>query len=395
MANNFDYYTPTEVVFGNHTEEQAGALVRKYGGTKVLVVYGGTSAKKSGVLDRVIASLEGAGLEVCSIGGVVPNPLLSKVYEGLKVAREAGVDFLLGVGGGSAIDTAKAIAYGLANEGDVWDFYEHTRKPVSCLPVGAVVTIAAAGSEMSDSSVITNEQNGEKRGCNTDLSRPKFAIMNPELTLTVGAYQTAAGCADMMMHTMERYFTSKGNMEITDALAEGLLKTVMKHALILKADPQNYESRAEVLWASSLAHNGITGCGNGGNDFATHRLEHEMGGMFNVTHGAGLTAIWGSWARYVCKDCLPRFVLFAKKVMDVQNGANDMDTAEKGIQAMEAFYRDIGMPTSFKELGIAPTDEQMKEMAARCRDAVGGHCGAAKELYEDDFYHIYVAASQR
>lgn len=392
MSNPFSFYSPTKIVFGKGAELQTGALVRQFGGAKALLVYGGGSAKKSGVLDRVASSLREAGIGCAQLGGVVPNPLLSKVREGISLARAESADFIVGVGGGSAIDTAKAIAYGLADDGDVWDFYEHTRSPKASLPVGAVLTIAAAGSEMSDSSVITDEASGKKRGCNSDLCRPKFAVMNPELTLTLPDYQTQAGCADMMMHTMERYFTNGGNMEITDALAEGLLRTVMRHALVLRRNPADYEARAEVMWASSLAHNGLTGCGNGGNDFATHRIEHELGGMFNVTHGAGLTAVWGTWARYVHRDCLPRFVKFAVNVMGIAPQGTDEATALSGIAAMEDFFRAIGMPVSITELGVSPTDAQLREMAARCRDAVGGHCGSAKVLYEQDFYNIYKGA---
>ncbi len=394
MSNSFNYYVPTEVVFGKGTEAKVADLVKKYGGTKVLVVYGGQSAVKSGLLARVEGYLKEGGVPYVTIGGVVPNPLLSKVYEGIDLAKKEGVDFLLPVGGGSVIDTAKAIAYALAEpDEDVWDLYEHTRKSKGSFPLGSIVTIAAAGSETSDSSVITNGETGEKRGYNDDICRPKFAIMNPELTTTLPDYQTQSGCADMQMHTMERYFTNKGNLEITDSMAEALMRTVMTYAKVLHEDPTNYEARAEVMWAGSLAHSGLTGCGNGGNDFTSHRLEHEMGGMFNVTHGAGLAAIWGSWARYVYKDCLARFVKFAINVHGVTPGATDEETALKGIEAQEDFYRSIAMPTSFKELGIEPTEEQILEMAKRCSDAVGGKVGAAKVLVEADFAEIYRMAN--
>ncbi|MCR5715628.1 MAG: iron-containing alcohol dehydrogenase [Lachnospiraceae bacterium] len=394
MSNNFKYYVPTEVIFGKGTESQVAELVKKYGGSKVLIVYGGQSAVKSGLLQKIEDYLTKGGVAFAKIGGVVPNPLLSKVYEGIELAKKEQVDFLLPVGGGSVIDTAKAIAYALAEpDKDVWDLYEHTRKASGSLPLGAVLTIAAAGSETSDSSVITNENNGEKRGYNDDLCRPKFAIMNPELTMTLPDYQTQSGCADMQMHTMERYFTNQGNLEITDSMAEALMRTVMTYAKILHEDPANYEARAEVMWAGSLAHSGLTGCGNGGNDFASHRLEHEMGGMFNVTHGAGLAAIWGSWARYVYRDCLHRFVKFAVTVHGVTPGATDEETAMKGIEAQEAFYRSVGMPTCFSELGISPSDAQILEMAKRCSAAVGGSLGAAKVLYEKDFVEIYRMAN--
>lgn len=389
MANNFEYYAPTKVVFGKGAEQQIGRLVKEAGGTKVLIHYGGKSAVRSGLIDRMKTELDKAEIPYVELGGVVPNPLLSRVYEGIDLCRAEGVDFILAVGGGSVIDSSKAIAYGLANEGDVWDLYEHTKTAAACKPVGVVLTIAAAGSETSNSSVITNEENGKKRSYNNDIARPKFAIMNPEFTMTLPDYQTQSGCTDMMMHTMERYFTNGGNMEITDSIAEGLLRTVKKNAVILHQDPANYEARAEVMWAGSLAHNGLTGCGNDGGDFSSHMLEHEMGGMFNVTHGAGLAAIWGSWARYVYKDCLHRFVRYAVNVMGIEHTGDDEETALKGIEAMEEFYRSIGMPVNMRELGIEPTDEQIHEMAVRCAAACGGKKGSAKVLYEEDMEKIY------
>ncbi|MDE6971318.1 MAG: iron-containing alcohol dehydrogenase, partial [Eubacterium sp.] len=308
------------------------------------------------------------------------------------------VDFILAVGGGSVIDSAKAIGYGMTNAGDVWDFYEHTRQADACLPIGVVLTIAASGSEMSNSSVITKDQGMVKRGYNHDVCRPVFAVMNPELTMTLPAYQTACGCTDILMHTMERYFTNGGNMELTDVLAEGLMRTVMKHARILRDDPDNYDSRAEVMWAGSLSHNGLTGCGSDGGDFATHGLEHEIGGMFDVAHGAGLAAIWGSWARYVRKDCLDRFYRFAVQVMGVADAGSDTDAKDavalKGIEAMEDFYRSIQMPTSLTELGISPTDEQLQTMAHMCSVAAGGVKGSAKKLKETDMLQIYRMAVQ-
>ena len=339
MASNFEFYSPTRVIFGKGTEQRVGALVREYGGTRVLIVYGGKSAVRSGVLDRAEKSLAEAGISSWTLGGVVPNPHLDKVYEGIRIGKENSIDFLLAVGGGSVIDTAKAIAYGLAEpEKDVWELYEHTRTARKCLPVASILTIAAAGSETSNSSVITRVDTHQKRAYNDDISRPKFALMDPELTKTLPDYQTESGCADIMMHTMERYFTNGGNMELTDALAEGLLRTVMKNALILHTDPANYEARAEVMWAGSLSHNGLTGCGIASGDFMSHKLEHEMGGMFDVTHGAGLAALWPSWARYVYKDCLPRFVRFARNVMGVTTDGTDEEIALKGIDAMVDFY---------------------------------------------------------
>lgn len=395
MANSFEYFSPTRVIFGKETEKQTGKLIREYGGSRVLVLYGGKSAVRSGLLDLVKESLKEKELYFQELGGIVPNPHLDKVYEGIEIGKNEGIDFLLAVGGGSVIDTAKAVAYGLGEpEKDVWELYEHTRKARKCLPVASVLTIAAAGSETSRSSVITNEKTLEKRAYDDNLARPKFAIMNPEFTKTLPDYQTESGCTDIMMHTMERYFTNGGNMEITDALAEGLLRTVMENAKILHTEPDNYDARAEIMWAGSLAHNDLTGCGNDGGDFMSHKLEHELGGMFDVTHGAGLAAIWPSWARYVYKYCLPRFVKYAKNVMGVTAGGSDEETALLGIKAMEEFYQSIGMPVNLKELGIHPTEEQIREMAEGCLKASGRATGSAKKLDLQDMIRIYQMANE-
>ena len=385
---NFEYFTPTKVVFGKGTVDKVGELVKAQGGTKVLIHYGGGSVKKTGLLDRVKAALDGAGIAHVELGGVVPNPRISLVREGLELCRKEGVDFLLPVGGGSVIDSAKAIGYGLANGGDPWDFYDFKRTPTACAPVGVIVTIAAAGSEMSNSSVITNEDGWLKRGCNTDYSRPKFAIMDPELTMTLPDYQTACGCADVLMHTMERYFNFDV-MDLTDALAEGLMRTVIDAAKVLVKDPKNYEARANVLWASSLSHNGLTGCGAGNGDWACHRLEHEVGGMFDVAHGAGLAAIWGSWARYVLPQNPARFAKFAVNVLGVEPQGDATATALKGIEAMEDFYRAIKMPTNLRELGVEPTEEQILELAEKCDIATRGNLGAVKHLTREDMANIY------
>lgn len=393
MAYSFEFCAPTNVIFGKGAEAELGKRVKAWGASSVMVVYGGGSAERSGLLEKVRSALGAENISFCELGGVVANPRLDKVYEGVSIGREQGVDFLLAVGGGSAIDTAKAVAYGLAEpEHDVWDLFAHTRTARKCLPVACVLTIAAAGSETSKSCVITNEQTGEKRGYNHNLARPKFAVMNPEYTKTLPDYQTESGCVDIMMHTMERYFTNGGNMEITDALAEGLLRTVMKNAVVLHHEPENYDARAEVMWAGSLAHNDLTGCGNDGGDFMSHKLEHELGGMFDVTHGAGLAAIWPSWARYVCGECLPRFVRYARNVMGIAAGGTDVEIAEAGIRAMEEFYRSIGMPVNLEELGIHPTDGQIEEMAERCLAACGSNTGSAKKLTREDMIRIYTNA---
>ncbi|MBR2752897.1 MAG: iron-containing alcohol dehydrogenase [Lachnospiraceae bacterium] len=387
---NFTFYTPTRVVFGKDTEGQVGDLAKAYGAHKVLLHYGGKSAERSGLLGRIRLALEMAGVDYVELGGVVPNPHLDKVYEGIELCKKEGVDFILAVGGGSVIDSSKAICYGLAEpDKDVWELFDKTRQAKCFFPLAVVLTIAAAGSEMSNSCVITDEKTLQKRGYNNDIARPLFAIMNPEITRTLPDYQTESGCADIMMHTMERYFNNGGSMELTDGLSESLIRTVMKNAEILHVDPDNYDARAEVMWASSLSHNGLTGCGTDGGDWACHRMEHELGGMFDVTHGAGLAAIWGSWARFVYRDCLPRFVQFAVNVMDVKPGSSDDETALAGIRAMEAFYRRIGMPTNIKELGVEPTDEQIEEMAAAVAVVCGDPFGSAKKLSKKDVAEIY------
>ena len=386
---DFKYYTPTKVLFGKNTEEKVAELIKEFGGKKVLIHYGGGSVIRSGLMQRVTDQLDKAGIPYIKLGGAVPNPHLSLVYEGIELCKKEGIDFLLAVGGGSAIDSAKAIGYGVMNDGDVWDFYDYKRTVNASLPLGVILTLAATGSEMSDSSVITKEEGLVKRGYSSDFGRPKFAILNPELTMTLPDYQTACGCTDIMKHTMERYFTNGGNKEITDSMAEALLRTVKENAKILAKDPKNYDARAEVMWAGSLSHNGLTGCGNDGGDWMTHKLEHELGGLYDVAHGAGLAAIWGSWARYVYKNCLPRFKRYAINVMGVPAVGTDEEIALKGIEAMEDFYREIKMPTNLRELGVKATDEDLKLMAHKCAVGVNGGKGSARFLREEDMLEIF------
>ena len=336
---DFNYYAPTEVVFGENSEEQVAALVKKYGGTKVLVHYGGKSAERSGLLDKICG----------------PNPRLSLVHEGIKLCREEGIDFILAVGGGSVIDSSKAIAYGVPYEGEVWDFYLGKDKATEMLPVACVLTIPAAGSEMSEASVITNEDGDVKLGYSNNLSRPKFAIMNPKRTFTLPPYQTAAGVTDMMMHTMERYFTKDDDMDLTTDIAEAMLRSMKDAIFAVLKNPEDYRY---------------------------------------VTHGAGLAAIWPSWARYVMHENLSRFVRFAVNVMDVPNDFTDPEgTALKGIEAMERFYHAIGMPINIKELiGKDITDEEIKEMTRKCSRNYQHTCGQLKVLKAEDMENIYKMA---
>lgn len=390
---DFVYHAPTEVVFGKQSEEQVAALVKKYGGHKVLVHYGGKSAIRSGLLDKVCGLLREGGVEFVCLGGVVPNPRLSLVHEGIDLCRKEGVDFILAVGGGSVIDSAKAIACGVPFDGEVWDFYIGKASPACYLPLACVLTIPAAGSEMSDSSVITNEDGDVKLGYSNQMSRPKFAIMNPVRTFTLPPYQTAAGVTDMMMHTMERYFSHDDDMDLTDAIAEALLRSMMENAFKVLADPEDYRARAQVMWGGSLAHNDLTGCGLTG-DWATHELEHELSGMFDATHGAGLAAIWPSWARYVYKENLSRFVRFAVNVMGVPQDFTDPEgTALKGIAAMERFYRAIGMPVNIHELiGKDITDAEIQEMVRKCSRNGKITQGSFKVLDQADMEAIYKMA---
>ena len=378
---NFQYYTPTKVVFGKGTEDQTGQLVAEQGCRKVLVHYGSGSVVRSGLLERIYRSLDKADIPYVSLGGVVPNPRLSLVYEGIELCRKENVDFILAVGGGSVIDSAKAIGYGAANDGDVWDFYEKKRKAQGCLPIGVVLTIAAAGSD-----------GWLKRGYSSNYARARFAVMNPELTMTLPKYQTASGCVDIMMHTMERYFNHCDNMEMTDGISEHLLRTVIKNAEILMSEPDDYNARAEVMWAGSLSHNGLTGCGTDGGDWASHQLEHELGGMFDVAHGAGLAAVWGSWARYVMDAAPKRFAKFAVNVMGVAPESDDTMTAVKGIEAMEEFYRTLDMPVSIRDMGIELSEEQMRELAEKCSHFGKRTIGCIRKLDTEDMYQIYRAA---
>lgn len=299
------------------------------------------------------------------------------------------MDFLLAVGGGSVADSAKAIGFGLANQCDPWEIYQRETVPEACTPIGVILTIAAAGSEMSDSSVLTNEDGWLKRGFNSPLCRSRFSILNPELTFTLPPFQTACGCVDILMHTMERYFTIVENVELTDRLSEGLMKTVLRNTPIVLAKPDDYDARAEIMWAGSLSHNGLMSTGRT-MDFATHQLEHELSGMFDVAHGAGLSALWGSWARYVLPTGVGRFAQFAVNVMGCpMDFLHPIKTALAGVEAMEAFYRSIGMPTRIKELGIELTPEQIQELAHKCSFFGKREIGNFQKLNEQDMMEIY------
>lgn len=392
---NFNYYAPTQVAFGRNTENQVAELVKKYGGSKVLIHYGGQSAIRSGLLAKVEQILTEAGIAYVKLGGVKPNPRLSLVRKGIELCKEENVDFLLAVGGGSVIDSCKAISSGRFYQGDVWTLYEHKDHATQYLPIGCILTIPAAGSEMSNGSIITNDEveSWLKKDYCVDEFRCKFAIMNPELTFTLPAWQTACGITDMMMHTMERYFSKDDDMETTDAIAEAILRTCMKEGPLALANPTDYTCRANIMWAGTLAHNDLTGCGTTG-DWATHNIEHELSGLFDVSHGAGLAAVWGSWARYTRNENLPRFARFAHNVMGIDTtNMSDMEASDAGIKAMEQFFRSIGMPTDIHTLvGKDITDAEIEEMAQKCTNGDTTTIGGLKILHAADIVKIYQMA---
>lgn len=393
--NNFEFYSPTKVIFGKDTENHVGKEIKAWGGTKVLLHFGGKSAKKSGLLDRIEKSLAEAGIDYVSLGGVVPNPRLSLVHEGIELCRQEKVDFLLAVGGGSVIDSSKAIAMALANPAmDIWDIYDGKAQPTASLSVGVVLTIAASGSETSNSSVITNEDGWLKKGFNSNLTRPKFALMNPELTYSLPPYQTAAGIVDIMMHTIERYFCSiKGN-ELTDRIAEQVLRNTIRYGKTCLEDPKNYKARSEIMWSGSISHNHLTGLG-GDSDFSGHAIEHELGGMFDVTHGAGLAAIWCWWARYVYKNDINRFAQYAINVWDCMLDPIDPEvTALEGIKKTEEFFTQLHMPINLAQLGVGKlNDAQIDEMATKCCHFGKRVVGTLKPLYTEDIKNIYHLAN--
>lgn len=391
---SFMFYSPTKVIFGKDAELSTADEIKKMGGSRVMVVYGGKSAVKSGLLDRILQLLEKNGLQYITCGGVRPNPILSFARDGIKEAVRFGADFLLAVGGGSVIDTAKAIAIGAANPAtDIWSFWTREAVVEKSIPVGAVLTISAAGSETSDSAVITNDENGSKRGLSTDFNRPKFAVMNPELTYTLPKYHIICGIVDIMMHTLDRYFTITEENEITDEIAESVLRVVIKNGKIALKDPNNYQAMSEIMWCGSLSHNGLTGLGGPG-DFTTHQLGHELSAKYDVAHGASLSAVWGSWAKYCYLANPGRFAHLGEKVWGIEAGSIE-DGALSAIDRTVAYFSSIGAPTNFTELGIgAQSDEVLQELAQRCVYYGKRKIGQFKALGYDDVYRIYSMANR-
>lgn len=380
---NFTYSSPTKIIFGKGTENQAGNETAKYG-KKVLLHYGGGSIKKYGLYDRVLKSLKDEGLEVTELGGVRPNPRLSLVREGINICRKENVDIILAVGGGSAIDSAKTIASGVPYSGDVWDFFIEKAELKEKIPVGVVLTIPASGSESSNSSVVTNEDGMYKKGFTSELLRPEFAILNPEITFTLPPYQTACGSADMMAHIMERYFTAVKNVELTDRLCEAALKTIVNNTSEVLVEPENYAARAELMYAGTIAHNGSLGTGRIG-DWASHKIEMEISGIYDLAHGAGLAVIFPAWMKYVYKKDIERFAQFATRVWNVEPDFNYMEkTALAGIKRMENFFKEIGLPVTLKEANI-PYD-RLEEMAGKCTEM--GPVGNFVELGKNEVLKI-------
>ena len=383
---NFEFHNKTEIIFGKETEYKVGKEVNKYA-KKILLHYGGGSIKKTGLYDKVIKSLKSENVMFVELGGVMPNPRVSLVREGIKICREEGIELILAIGGGSVIDSAKAICAGVPYNGDVWDFCVKNIPVENPLPLGVILTIPAAGSESSTGTVLTNEDGLYKKSFGSPLLRPKFAILNPELTYTLPPYQSAAGIVDMMAHVFERYFTNTKNVELTDKMSEAVLTTVINNAEKVIENPNGYDARAEIMWAGTLAHNGLLDTGRE-TDWASHRIEHELSGIYDMTHGAGLAIIFPAWMKYVYKHDLDRFVQFANRVWGVDIIGSREDIALEGIKRMEKFFKRIGMPITLKDANIL--EERFEEMAEK---AVGnGVLGGFVKLNKNDIINIYKLA---
>ncbi len=384
--NNFQYCSPTDYIFGRGVENQAGEQLAKRNLSHALIVYGQGSVIRSGLLDRVKDSLDKAGVRYTLLGGVQPNPLDDKVYEGIDIVRSQGCDCLLPVGGGSAIDTAKAIAAGALYEGDFWDFYSGKAVVAKALPIGVVLTIPAAGSEGSGNSVITKRDGMVKISIRTDMAlRPRFALMNPELTFTLPPYQTASGVADMMAHIMERYFTTTPEVEVTDRLCEGVLKAIIATAPRVIARSDDYEARANIMWAGTLAHNGICGVGRT-EDWSSHALEHEISALYGVTHGAGLAVVFPAWMTYMAQTQPAKIAQFGRRVFDITSH-DDATAAMEGITALKSFFGAIGLPVTFSQLGIEHPD--IDALVSRLHLHKGPAIGAYKPVTPEDSAAIY------
>ena len=385
---NFTYQIPTKFVFGRGAENEVGAEVRALGGTKVLIHYGGGSAVRSGLIDRVKASLDAAGIAHIELGGVQPNPRDTLVYKGIELAKKEGVDFVLAVGGGSTIDSSKAIAHGIQYDGDFWDFWCGKAKPVTTTNLGVVLTMSAAGSESSNSCVITQEKTLTKRGLRSELNRPKFAIMNPELAMTLPPYQIACGATDILAHIMERYFTCETEVDLTDRLCEGAMQAVIRAAKIAVKNPSDYDAQAQLMWGGTIAHNETVGVGRV-SDFGSHQIEHELSALYDVAHGAGLAVVFPAWMRYHMHKNVMRFAQFGVRVFGCEMDFEHPEkTALAGIEAYEAFVKSIGMPVTMKELGVRTEDIPALAAKTKKTDVVNQTTGGAFPMKVDDIEAI-------
>lgn len=388
---DFDFQCKTEIIFGRDTEKRAGSESARFG-SRVLLVYGGGSIKETGLYKTVTESLLAEKLFFTELSGVKPNPVLLDVKKGIEICRKEKIDFILAVGGGSVIDTAKAVSIGYYYEGDVWDFFSGKAVAQKALPIGVILTISAAGSETSQSAVITKEDGLIKSGLNSNLYRPAFAIMNPELTYTLPQYQTASGIADMMSHAQERYFTDVEDNDLTDLLTEAVLRTIIKSALVLKDNPADYNARAQIMLSGSLAHNDLLSMGKIG-DFGTHRVEHELSALYGVTHGAGIAVITLAWMRYVCRKKPALFARYARNVWDVPAGfGDDVETALEGVNRLENFFKAIGLPVRLSELGVPEDISSYELMAERC--TAKGPQGKFFKIFKEDAVEIYKIAQR-
>lgn len=387
---NFTFQNPTKIIFGKGTEQQVGTECTVYS-KKILLHYGGGSIKKTGLYDKVISSLKNAGVQYVELSGVKPNPRLSLVQEGIKICREHGITFILAIGGGSVIDSAKAIAIGVPYQGDVWDFFTGKAEVQEALPVGTILTIPAAGSEASTGCVITKEEGLYKRAVNSECIYPKFSILNPELAFTLPHYQVACGAADIMAHLMERYFTNTQHVELTDRLIESTMKTVIHHVPMVLEYPDHYDAWAEIMWSGTVAHNNLLNTGRIG-DWASHDIEHELSGLYDIAHGAGLAIVFPAWMKYVYQHDITRFAQLAVRVWNVDCSFWSLEeTAAEGIYRLEKFLQSLGLATSLREVGIA--GDRLEEMAGKCTDSDTKTVGNFIKLGKKDVFHILELAN--
>jgi len=390
-----EFYAPTHIFFGNESVENIGEILSVYKAKKVLIVFGSNSVKKNGLLKKVEKHIRENKIQIVEYGNVVANPRVSHVRNGITIGKNEEIDFILAVGGGSVIDTAKAIGYGLSGDADVWDYYVGKSKLQGCYPIGVILTNAASGSEMSNTAVLTNDEvvPPMKRGCPSDAVKPKFAILDPSLTFTLPAYQTSCGITDMMSHTLERYFCGGSSLELTDSLSIALLKTVIKNGRVVQSKPFDYQAKASLMWASSVSHNGLMEIGNSSKgDWACHQIEHDLSALFDVAHGAGLAAIWASWARYVYKEDALRFATLGKELFDIE--CKDVNEAAlETIDNFEKYFKEIGMPVNLIELGLNLDDEIIKQVALKTTNESNRTIGRFKVLDTEDVYNILIMAN--